>query len=156
MVSLQGLSKDDSIDFESTWAILSSSLQEIHNRNPSRLSFEELYRHSYKLVLKKQGEKLYEKVKGFEQLWLSNTVRRHIAALIGPSLLLGGDMVDAMAQAEERRAAGERFLLGLRSAWEDHQLCMSMITDVLMYMVSTVMSGLLFSIWCENPTDETC
>jgi cullin 3 len=29
---------------------------------------------------------------------------------------------------------GERFLKGLKEAWEDHKLCMNMTTDVLMYM----------------------
>jgi len=36
----------------------------------------------------------------------------------------------------EKRVAGERFLKGLKQAWEDHNLCMNMTTDVLMYMVS--------------------
>lgn len=39
-------------------------------------------------------------------------------------------------QVTERQAAGEKFLTVLKEAWEDHQLCMQMITDVLMYMVS--------------------
>jgi cullin 3 len=39
--------------------------------------------------------------------------------------------------ANERRVAGERFLKGLKQAWGDHQVCMSMLADVLMYMVSS-------------------
>lgn len=34
----------------------------------------------------------------------------------------------------ERRITGEQFLEGLRASWEDHNLCMTMTTDVLMYM----------------------
>jgi cullin 3 len=36
------------------WAELSASLREIHTKNASKLSFEELYRNAYKLVLKKK------------------------------------------------------------------------------------------------------
>lgn len=46
-------------------------------------------------------------------------------------------------QSNERRAAGEKFLSVLREAWEDHQLCMGMITDVLMYMVGYIIAALL-------------
>jgi cullin 3 len=35
----------------------------------------------------------------------------------------------------ERRVAGEKFLKGLKQSWGDHQVCMSMLADVLMYMV---------------------
>ena len=35
----------------------------------------------------------------------------------------------------ERRTAGERFLKTVKDAWQDHQLCMAMLADVLMYMV---------------------
>ena len=36
--------------------------------------------------------------------------------------------------ANEKRITGEKFLKGLKDAWEDHKLCMNMTTDVLMYM----------------------
>eukprot|EP00501_MAST-03F_sp_TOSAG23-6_P002131 GSMAST32.ASY1.ANO1.2228.1 assembled CDS len=41
------------------WNALRSAIQEIHNKNASSLSFEELYRNAYNLVLHKHGEKLY-------------------------------------------------------------------------------------------------
>ena len=50
-------------------------------------------------------------------------------------LLLDLDPADTREQPNERRVAGEKFLQALRSAWDDHQVCMGMITDVLMYMV---------------------
>ena len=116
--------------------MLSSSLLEIHNKNASILSFEELYRHAYKLVLKKKGELLYQKVKSLEEAWLSDTVQPHIVSSLSISLLLsssyGGSTV---AIANEKRTEGEKLLKLLKKAWEDHNLCMNMITDVLMYMV---------------------
>lgn len=60
------------------WEVLKSSLVEIHTKNASKLSFEELYRNAYKLVLKKRGETLYERVKDFEHAWLDEHVRPHI------------------------------------------------------------------------------
>lgn len=34
----------------------------------------------------------------------------------------------------EKRADGEKLLKTLKDAWTDHNLCMNMTTDVLMYM----------------------
>lgn len=132
----QGLAtKDDHVDFDATWTELASSLIEIHTKNASKLSFEVLYRNAYKLVLKKRGEELYDRVTELERTRLDNEVRKSVVAAIRPGLLLGGDISHAQDQDNELRVAGERFLRGLRDAWEDHKLCMGMITDVLMYMV---------------------
>lgn len=122
-------------DFEALWSILGSALREIHTKNASSLSFEELYRSSYKIVLKGKGDELYERVKQLEQEWLSSLVSQTIMSSVSPVLLLNIDPTDVADQANERRAAGEKFLAAMRGAWEDHQLCMGMITDVLMYMV---------------------
>jgi cullin 3 len=45
-----------------TFESLASAMDEIHNRNASTLSFEELYRNAYNLVLHKHGNLLYEGV----------------------------------------------------------------------------------------------
>jgi cullin 3 len=129
-------SKND--DFEAIWAVLGSALREIHTKNASSLSFEELYRSSYRIVLMGKGDELYERVKQLEQEWLSSLVSQNIMSSVSPVLLLNIEPTDTTDQANERRAAGERFLAAMRGAWEDHQLCMGMITDVLMYMVGVV------------------
>ncbi|PBP19473.1 Cullin family protein [Diplocarpon rosae] len=121
-------------DFETQWAILNSALRNIHTKNASTLSFEQIYRASYKIVLKKQGDKLYDCVKQFEEQWFRGEVMPKIQKLITPSLVnitLGG--VSGIA-ANERRITGEEFLMGLKAAWEDHIMTMNMTTDVLMYM----------------------
>ena len=126
----------DAIDFDEAWGILKSSLLEIHSKNASQLSFEELYRHAYKLVLKKKGELLYQKVKDFEELWLAGTVQPQIISYLSTGLLAAAaEEVDMIATMNEKRAEGEKLLRSLKEAWEDHNLCMNMITDVLMYMV---------------------
>lgn len=123
-------------DFDTLWNVLSSSLHEIHTKNASTLSFEELYRNAYRIVLMMRGEELYEKVKQLEMDWLQDTVQKRIIDSISPILARTQNSTDIQNESNERRAAGERFLAVVKEAWEDHQLCMGMITDVLMYMVS--------------------
>ncbi|KAJ5038660.1 uncharacterized protein L3040_006340 [Drepanopeziza brunnea f. sp. 'multigermtubi'] len=129
-----GISGHGHDEFETQWDILSSALREIHTKNASALSFEQIYRASYKIVLKKQGDKLYDRVKEFEEQWFAGEVMPKIRGLITSNLVnitLGG--VSGIA-ANERRITGEEFLQGLKAAWEDHIMTMNMTTDVLMYM----------------------
>ncbi|KAF2819816.1 Cullin-domain-containing protein [Ophiobolus disseminans] len=123
----------DEIDFENTWATIEAAFREIHTKNASKLSYEELYRHAYRIVLKKKGEQLYNKVHGFERGWLASEVRASIQQLLSPNLLAEAQGAGATSP-NERRVAGEKFLKGLKQAWGDHQVCMSMLADVLMYM----------------------
>ena len=135
----QGLGTSDAVDFDAMWEVLASSFREIHTKNASKLSFEELYRHAYKLVLKKRGETLYIRVKEFEEEWLSNEVQpKIIEELSQPLLTTSGTR--STTTANEKRVAGEKLLRALKQAWEDHNLCMNMTTDVLMYMVGNLIS----------------
>lgn len=136
----QGLGTSDAVDFDSMWDVLASSLREIHTKNASKLSFEELYRNAYKLVLKKRGETLYIRVKEFEEEWLANEVQPRIIEELSQTLLLSTSGAQTIATANEKRFAGERLLRALKQAWEDHNLCMNMTTDVLMYMVGNFRS----------------
>lgn len=131
----QGLGTSDAVDFDSMWDVLASSLREIHTKNASKLSFEELYRNAYKLVLKKRGETLYIRVKKFEEEWLANEVQPRIIKELSQTLLLTTSGAQTIVTANEKRFAGEKLLRALKQAWEDHNLCMNMTTDVLMYMV---------------------
>lgn len=133
--SSQDLGNHETVDFESIWAILGAALHEIHSKNASRISFEELYRNAYKVVLKKQGEMLYKRVKEFEQDWLVNHVKPKVLEDLSVNLLVGDAAASSTANANEKRAAGEKFLASLKRAWQDHHLCMGMTSDVLMYMV---------------------
>lgn len=135
MISKQGVNGAE-VDFETTWQVLELAFREIHTKNASALSFEELYRNAYKMVLKKKGNELYDKVANFEQTWLGQIVRPEILACLTTPLQISDDVGRSLAPISERRAAGERLLGKLKGAWEDHQVCMGMLTDVLMYMVS--------------------
>ena len=130
----QGLTNNDTVDTEKCWAELATSLKQILTRNHSELSFEHLYRNSYKLVLKKRGDYLYEKFQELERQWLELHVRPRIVSSISPSLIAPTAVAVVNESAHEVREAGERLMKSLKEAWEDHLLCMGMTTDVLMYM----------------------
>lgn len=44
---------------QSIWEMLRNAIQEIQKKNNSGLSFEELYRNAYTMVLHKHGDRLY-------------------------------------------------------------------------------------------------
>ncbi|KAK7403375.1 hypothetical protein QQX98_010850 [Neonectria punicea] len=125
---------DESADFQACWSMLKEALRDIHNKNCSRLSFEELYRAAYKIVLKKKGEVLYDRVKEFEEQWFAEHVIPKIEVLVTKSLInIGVDRTSATS-VNERRQTGEKFLKGLRDTWEDHNMSMNMTADILMYL----------------------
>jgi len=96
---------------DAIWNALRRALVEIQAGNNSKLRFEELYRNAYTLVLHKQGDKLY---RGVEEV-IEQRMRQ---------------------SAAEVAQASDAFLLErLVAAWDDHKLKMSMMRDILMYMV---------------------
>ena len=95
------------------WNLLKSAIQEIQKKNNSGLSFEELYRNAYTMVLHKHGDKLYG--------GLQTVVREHLEQKVRSDVL---------------QSLHNNFLEVLNSSWTDHQTSMVMIRDILMYMVS--------------------
>lgn len=57
------------------WDLLKNAIQEIQRKNNSGLSFEELYRNAYTMVLHKHGEKLYTGLREVVTEHLINKVR---------------------------------------------------------------------------------
>lgn len=96
---------------DNIWALLKNAIQEIQKKNNSGLSFEELYRNAYTMVLHKHGEKLYS--------GLQEVVNEHLVKKVREDVLA---------------ALNNNFLQTLNSAWSDHQTSMVMIRDILMYM----------------------
>ena len=88
-----------------------SCFQEIQRKNNSGLSFEELYRNAYTMVLHKHGERLYSGLK--------EVVTNHLESKVRQDVL---------------QALNNNFLQTLNAAWNDHQTSMVMIRDILMYM----------------------
>lgn len=87
------------------------AIEEIQKKNNSQLSFEELYRNAYTMVLHKHGEKLYTGTRDVVSEHLVIKVRQNV--------------IDALIN---------NFLTTLNAAWEDHRTAMVMIRDILMYM----------------------
>ena len=85
--------------------------QEIQKKNNSGLSFEELYRNAYTMVLHKHGERLYSGLK--------EVVTNHL---------------DSKVRNDVIQSLNNNFLQTLNSSWNDHQTSMVMIRDILMYM----------------------
>lgn len=59
---------------ERIWVLLKNAIQEIQKKNNSGLSFEELYRNAYTMVLHKHGERLYTGLKEVVTQHLENKV----------------------------------------------------------------------------------
>jgi len=96
---------------ENIWMLLKNAIQEIQRKNNSGLSFEELYRNAYTMVLHKHGERLYSGLK--------EVVTNHLESKVRNDVLT---------------ALNNNFLQTLNAAWNDHQTSMVMIRDILMYM----------------------
>ena len=96
-----------------TWDALAKAIDEIYNRNASKLSYEELYRSSYNLVLHKHGTLLYDGV--------SEKISSHLL-----------DTVHRLAEVPETSLLEE-----MATTWNEHQITMIMIRDILMYMDRT-------------------
>ncbi|CAG5022039.1 unnamed protein product [Parnassius apollo] len=96
---------------ESIWSLLKNAIQEIQKKNNSGLSFEELYRNAYTMVLHKHGERLYTGLK--------EVVTHHLETKVREDVL---------------HSLHNGFLQTLNYAWTDHQTSMVMIRDILMYM----------------------
>ncbi|XP_028762095.1 cullin-3A-like [Neltuma alba] len=119
---------------DKTWKILEHAINEIYNHNASGLSFEELYRNAYNMVLHKFGERLYS--------GLVTTMTAHLK-----------DIANSVEAAQ-----GESFLEELNRKWSDHNRALQMIRDILMYMDRTYIPSthktpvheLGLNLWREN------
>jgi len=103
----------DRLGAEKILSSLADAIDEIHNRNSSLLSFEELYRNAYNLVIQKHGSLLYHGISEKLSLHLQATVER-LAEIPDSSLL------------EE-----------VSKSYSDHTTTMIMVKDILMYMDRT-------------------
>src|ERR1700744_5508397 len=97
-------------NFDQEWSGLAASFKHIHEKQASALSYEELYRRAYQLVLRKQGELLYDNVLEFERAWLTERIQSAVLSLVSSELTtplpLSGSLLGV--SVAERRFAGER------------------------------------------------
>eukprot|EP00899_Mesostigma_viride_P019647 jgi/Mesvir1/27684/Mv07403-RA.1 len=99
---------------DKTWKVLEDAIKEINNHNASGLSFEELYRSAYNMVLHRFGDRLYN--------GLVDTITRHLRGVVA--------VIEGTQQ-------GGLFLVELNKRWADHNKSVQMTRDILMYMDRT-------------------
>jgi cullin 3 len=109
---------------QQTWGALANAIDEIYNRNASQLSFEELYRNAYNLVLHKYGTLLYEGVTDKLGEHLTATAKR-LEKMPDSSLL------------EE-----------ISTTWAEHQVSLIVTPDRTRGGISSVDQRLYF--WCTH------
>jgi cullin 3 len=135
-------------------AVIEGAMTEIYNRNASQLSFEELYRTAYNLVLHKHGGLLYDGVADKMTRHLQTVVERLLAVNASTSSASAeGAATDAAAAASGAAAAmpssgggtsssssalsAALLLSTMAGLWREHVLTLVMIRDILMYMDRT-------------------
>jgi cullin 3 len=95
---------------EKTWALLENAIHEINNDNSSGLSFEELHRNAYNMVVNKYGPRLYT--------GLQITTEKHLAKI---------------ADTIEQRN-GEAMLQSIRHEYERHKKSFSILREIFMHL----------------------
>lgn len=121
---------------DTIWTLLKNAIQEIQKKNNSGLSFEELYRNAYTMVLHKHGERLYTGLKEVVTHHLEHKVRSFKVLPRGVQSAKSRTNCVRFVQIREDvlKALNNNFLKTLNQAWSDHQTSMVMIRDILMYM----------------------
>ncbi|KAJ1896008.1 hypothetical protein LPJ66_004249 [Kickxella alabastrina] len=110
------------VDPEKQFEKIALAISEIYKHNASKLSFEELYRTAYGLVLSKNGPLLYEGVK--------RVLETHLTERMHQDILEHVLKFNTLREA----AQGEALLSSIRLLWSEHVTAMLMIKDVLMYV----------------------
>ncbi|KAJ1991471.1 hypothetical protein GGI25_003456 [Coemansia spiralis] len=110
------------IDPQKQFEKLATAIGEIYKHNASQLSFEELYRIGYNLVLNKNGPLVYDGVKG--------VLEAHLLDCVHNDILKYAEIASAMPTIPNN----EDLLSNVRMLWSEHVTAMLMIKDVLMYV----------------------
>lgn len=113
---------DGAVDFEKSWSVLSNAIVQIQRKNVSSLSYEQLYRKAYLLVLRKFGAKLYDSV---TQLIAQHLLERRSKVL---------DIFTATSSSSVGDSINEDFMKAVLLEWDEHLQSMKFISDVLMYL----------------------
>ncbi|KAJ3271112.1 hypothetical protein HDV01_007049 [Terramyces sp. JEL0728] len=110
------------------WEIISTGMKEIFNCNSSKLSFEELYRSAYTMVLHKDGDKLYQNVGQLIAGHLAQVIQSRIA----PRFPTGHNEISI--------TEGQAFLNAIKLTWDEHITAIGMFSDLLKYMDRSYLS----------------
>ncbi|KAG0053070.1 Cullin-3 [Gryganskiella cystojenkinii] len=106
--------------FEETWRTLADAIVTIHDQKANTLSFEEVYRCGYNLVIHKCGEKLYTGVRDLIEMHLDSEAETKIAPVLGI--------------VETSPTEGVQVLKVVQAIWKHHITCLLMISFILVHM----------------------
>ena len=114
------------MSLDETWRRLSNNIRGIFAQNLKNPSFEENHRFAYNLVHANQSEKVYEGVKAL----IIESLQKMVEERLVPAFPTGvrSDMVS-------RAKEGEELLKAFRHVWDDHELGLRKLRDILKYLV---------------------
>ncbi|KAF9983922.1 Cullin-3, partial [Modicella reniformis] len=92
--------------FDSNWATLSNAIVTIHEQKANTLSYEEVYRCGYNLVVHKCGEQLYNGVKNLIEQYLESEAQVKI--------------VPVLCIADTSPSEGVQVLKAIQKLWKHH------------------------------------
>jgi cullin 3 len=123
-----------------SWERLEMAIAQIYSKTVSQLSFEELHRHAYNLVLQKQGQVLYQKLKACLTHHLEHLKAVNIAPTIESTLgtfqqegLIKRAMDSSLATTLALSQA-HSFLKAIDETWKHHSTVMKMVSDIHLYL----------------------
>lgn len=99
-----------SLDFPTIWSSLSTAIHHILHQNASSLSFEELYRKAYTIVIKKHGGQLYDSIK----------------------IDVAKFLEECYGKLESKQ--DDELLDSVTKMWKDFEISMKLISDVFLYL----------------------
>ncbi|KAF9439024.1 Cullin-3 [Entomortierella beljakovae] len=106
--------------FEVLWSTLAKAITTIHEQKAYTLSYEEVFRCGYNLVLHKYGEQLYHGVKDLIENFLESEAEKRIVPVLGI--------------AEASPSEGVQVLKAIQKLWKHHVTCLLMISEILVHM----------------------
>ncbi|KAJ1971526.1 hypothetical protein H4R35_005211 [Dimargaris xerosporica] len=119
------------------WQRLARAIQEIYRRNASQLSYEEVYRSAYTMVVHGKGEQLYQGIQGLIAEHLESRIK---SQLLGHTPTIPMEMALPSATSSLPKAslstpaAISHILLAIEDIWTEHLTCLLLFKDILMYM----------------------
>lgn len=130
---------NNSINPEESWKVLQAAIHDIQSKNASKWSFEQLYRIAYNLVLSKHGQFLYshihdEIVKNLEE---NTRVQLESIMLEKCNNIRSNNNANAFDQNSMSKLDAAKILSLFNTLWDDHLICIWLISQVGMYMDRT-------------------
>ncbi|KAK3845934.1 MAG: Cullin [Linnemannia gamsii] len=108
------------LDYDTHWTTLQNAIITIHEQKAYMLSYEEIYRCGYNLVIHKWGERLYNGVKELIEQYLESEAESKIVPVLGI--------------ADTSPAEGVQVLKVMQKLWRHHVTCLLMMSDILVHM----------------------